>query len=438
MKNIIPGTRAWVVVRVSILLLLLFPVPSNGQVSITAEDVLGLIGSAIQLRVDESSMLSVDLGNTGANQDWDFTGLMPNDETSDRSFLAPSGTPFEGSFPEANFTLRVTGFETDEGTIFQYLRITPDKIELLGAGGIFTNPDTSVVVATPEAPFIPLPLSMGVTFSEVERDTLGNIAVVGSIEIDSTHNVVDAWGVVHVGLGSFDVIRVRGEERDRTESYVGGQLVSTTFRQGYNYEWVSPTNFVVVSISSLGGEQNPNFTVAGNIEVLSRGATQPPAEVPGNLGPAGGTNVSQTPNLTWASAPDVFAYWLQVSDDPSFTKQGNSTLLVDLQGIRVTNYVVNGLALDIAYYWRVRGQNPLGDGPWSNSLSFTTAAGVAVERLDGEMPTEFELHPNYPNPFNPETKIRFDIPNESAVRLTIYDPLGREVEVLVSDRLTPG
>lgn len=71
-------------------------------------------------------------------------------------------------------------------------------------------------------------------------------------------------------------------------------------------------------------------------------------------------------------------------------------------------------------------------------MSFTTATDVAVEQLDGEIPMEFKLHPSYPNPFNPETTIRFDLPQESAVRLTIYDPLGREVEVLVSDRLSRG
>ena len=180
---------------------------------------------------------------------------------------------------------------------------------------------------------------MGVTFSEVERDTLGNIAVAGSIEIDSTHNVIDAWGVVHTGFGSFEVIRIRGEENDRPDFYVGGQLVSTDFRQGFNYEWISPTHFIVVSISSLGGEQNPNFSVAGNIEIITKAATQPPAEIPGNLGPTTGTDVSQ--NLTWSSSPDVFAYWLQV-DLALFTR--DPTLPVDLQGIHATSYVVTGLA----------------------------------------------------------------------------------------------
>ncbi len=43
-----------------------------------------------------------------------------------------------------------------------------------------------------------------------------------------------------------------------------------------------------------------------------------------------------------------------------------------------------------------------------------------------------------PNPFNPETKINFQIPSTSDVTLKIYDLLGREVVTLVSERMNPG
>ena len=54
------------------------------------------------------------------------------------------------------------------------------------------------------------------------------------------------------------------------------------------------------------------------------------------------------------------------------------------------------------------------------------------------VPTEFVLHPNYPNPFNPSTTIRYDVPRHAQVRLTIYDTLGRLVARLVDSRQTPG
>jgi len=47
-------------------------------------------------------------------------------------------------------------------------------------------------------------------------------------------------------------------------------------------------------------------------------------------------------------------------------------------------------------------------------------------------PTSFALHPNHPNPFNPSTQIRFDLPEASNVSLIIYDVLGRQVAELAN------
>lgn len=52
--------------------------------------------------------------------------------------------------------------------------------------------------------------------------------------------------------------------------------------------------------------------------------------------------------------------------------------------------------------------------------------------------TNFSLSQNYPNPFNPSTNINFEIPKASHVRLVIYDALGREVSILVNERMNAG
>ena len=51
---------------------------------------------------------------------------------------------------------------------------------------------------------------------------------------------------------------------------------------------------------------------------------------------------------------------------------------------------------------------------------------------------EFALYPNFPNPFNPETRIRFQLAENSDVKLMVYDVLGRKVRTLVSDRMDAG
>ena len=53
-------------------------------------------------------------------------------------------------------------------------------------------------------------------------------------------------------------------------------------------------------------------------------------------------------------------------------------------------------------------------------------------------PAEFTLEQNYPNPFNPGTVISFSVQREERVRLAVYDPLGREVALLVDSPVTAG
>jgi hypothetical protein len=57
---------------------------------------------------------------------------------------------------------------------------------------------------------------------------------------------------------------------------------------------------------------------------------------------------------------------------------------------------------------------------------------------NAEIPKVFKLYQNLPNPFNPTTTIKFDIPKTSMVTLVIYDVLGREVAQLVNARTNAG
>jgi len=64
---------------------------------------------------------------------------------------------------------------------------------------------------------------------------------------------------------------------------------------------------------------------------------------------------------------------------------------------------------------------------------------TAVDSRDvTSLPDAFVLHPAHPNPFNPSTKIRFDLAKSSHALLRIFDLSGREVAVIVNDRLSAG
>jgi len=55
-----------------------------------------------------------------------------------------------------------------------------------------------------------------------------------------------------------------------------------------------------------------------------------------------------------------------------------------------------------------------------------------------EIPLNFELSQNFPNPFNPSTVISFSIPETEAVKLKIYDITGREIATLLNETKQAG
>ena len=96
---------------------------------------------------------------------------------------------------------------------------------------------------------------------------------------------------------------------------------------------------------------------------------------------------------------------------------GNETLVLNLSGSRS----------DLAIL-----------GVDKNGTTFLPDVITGVESERAELPTEFALHGNYPNPFNPSTRIRFDLPETAQVRVQIVDILGREVMSLPAQEFEAG
>ncbi len=62
---------------------------------------------------------------------------------------------------------------------------------------------------------------------------------------------------------------------------------------------------------------------------------------------------------------------------------------------------------------------------------------LPVKKKD-DLPKEFQLYQNFPNPFNPSTNISFSLPKESKVLINIYNLLGRKVFSLLNKNLSAG
>ena len=71
-----------------------------------------------------------------------------------------------------------------------------------------------------------------------------------------------------------------------------------------------------------------------------------------------------------------------------------------------------------------------------NFLAWSASTVSNEDELN--LPTEFALYENYPNPFNPVTTIRFDVPEISDVNITVYNVLGKQVNSFDLNTMSPG
>ncbi len=66
------------------------------------------------------------------------------------------------------------------------------------------------------------------------------------------------------------------------------------------------------------------------------------------------------------------------------------------------------------------------------------APPVSVEAEDPLISDEFIVHQNFPNPFNPETEIRFALTKDSHVAINVYNTLGQQIGTLIDTQYAAG
>ena len=157
-------------------------------------------------------------------------------------------------------------------------------------------------------------------------------------------------------------------------------------------------------------------------------------------------NLSDTYDLEWSESKDV--------DD-----EGIDYLVYAKIGVYEKELIYDTTSTKLAISYQEIVENVFNGAPnHGATVVFSVSATDRIDTLDVSgsdrvmyvnqyqylsienegIPDAFVLHDNYPNPFNPTTQIRFDLPTNDNVNLTIYNMLGQKVKVFSINNISAG
>jgi hypothetical protein len=163
------------------------------------------------------------------------------------------------------------------------------------------------------------------------------------------------------------------------------------------------------------------------------------ASVPVQLSPSNNSTYLSIPvSFKWKKSFEltdntnpIEKYLLEITNDTSIALNYIARVPLD------TTWTEDSLNANTIYYWRVSAKNNLGWSQKSIWWKFSTAS-TGITKINENIPQRFNLFDNYPNPFNPATSIKFDIPRNCFVTLKIYDISGRKIDVILDRKMDAG
>jgi len=151
--------------------------------------------------------------------------------------------------------------------------------------------------------------------------------------------------------------------------------------------------------------------------------------VPVELTMFSGTYINGTIQLEWETATEINNSGFDIErrfENTSFEKIG---------------FVAGSGSTTVETHYSFTDENPLVGNNYyrlkqidfSGEFAYSDEIMVEVNGL-----ADFQLFQNFPNPFNPSTKIQFSVPQQSDVIITLHDMLGRELKLLFNDKVDAG
>ncbi len=375
--NLTPGQSATVTIRFS---------PTTGgaassNLSIThnatnqtSPTTVALSGTGIVPGISISiNPSSVIFGNVNVGQSINQTITITNQSSSTAALTGSVGTlsaPFSvvsggGAFtlaPGQSVTVTVRYSPTTAGPASASLSIThnatnqtsPTNIPLSGAG--VTTPLPDLIVSSISGPNLSKPggrIAIANTITNQGTQAAGNFVVNFYLSTDQQITASD----IFLGKRS-----VKGLAAGASSGPVSTNVTiprSVTTDSYFIGAIVDPTNVILESDEG----NNTAFDPAGINVCLSLAKAK--LISPKNRG----TNISATPTLTWSNVTGASTYDVQVATDSGFTN-----IVASMTGLTTPQWAVSpALSSGTSYFWRSRGVNLCGPGPFSATWSFKTA-----------------------------------------------------------------
>ena len=217
------------------------------------------------------------------------------------------------------------------------------------------------------------------------------------------------------------------------DKYLGIRL-SFPDSTGYYYSWVRlqiPSNGASITVVSHAYETIKNLGILAGSET----------SLPVTLVDFKAIQDNRTVVLNWITESEIenqgfiverctsgTKQWQEIASfqtHPELVGQGNSTVRTEYE------YIDDQVEFGKSYDYR------LSDVSYStvNRGQPVVISGIVV---DAVQPASFSLHPSFPNPFNPATRIGFNLSEESKVQLAVYDLRGQLITTLLNEAIPAG
>ncbi|MDP2207376.1 MAG: T9SS type A sorting domain-containing protein [Bacteroidota bacterium] len=264
----------------------------------------------------------------------------------------------------------------------------------------------------------------------------GIITIAGARALPNASEVI-IEGVITRGLGAFTRIQdaTAGIVIRQTSGSFFDAIVSGDLRAGDKIRVTGKTS-EYMSLKQINAADLLSW------ERLSRDNTLPPpqlvtlAEIAAN-GEQYESELIKVTDMIIDPAGDL--NFLPAKTYSNITDPSSPTSLVVLRTPNAADSDIDGTPIPTAkcIFTGVLGQFHSTNPAAGYQLSPVLASDVTIQVNVSEpnvLPDKFSLNGNYPNPFNPATKISFDLPKSTNISLTVYNLLGQKVKDLITNK----